>query len=526
MYSVTMSGLGNQFFSSITPIRKKYVFVGSIGIGFAVGGLGGALGVGAAYLAGKKICQTCDCSRAIQNIYSRLFGKTQHLDELLSAVLKTNPVDNFATYHKLRKKRDFLRRSQLEEWNGLLNKIGTLNRSPLSIAAIEAFRLGKWDHPIFKHQDWPVLVFYAYLEGLLEEKYLHKLVPFDACCRETHPNHPVRTFQLIDRERNVNPEALAVLQRGMEGYFSKQCIKAIVEKLRALPPETSQFFEIHQSKEASDTFHYLTYTDFHPFLCQDAFGKNYIQTVLPPEFVYEILKVRFGKNARRPNPVLGYHKIEKMSLVDQRVVALSLGDYIKLPKQLHDFTSTPLGYYQHDAIYHLFVDSANKHRAAWIEIAQLFKIKKEETIVEHLFDGDFPPYSRSIRANPQLEPLSLCRKPLEKDDEKFWGMFIMIVARWHKTMSPDSAVDLFCEYLQVHSEKWSRDYGLSINSLRQFALGVSKRIKAPNKNGHCLSEPEHLMRLLGKKLGLEKEFQLWPGFPSYEKSDQYQAETA
>ncbi len=440
----------------------------------------------------------------------------------LQAVLQKDPVDCFAVWRNLRKEREFLRRIPLGEWNNFIEKIGKLDRDSLSLEAIDAFQLGKWEHPIFKHPEWPLLAFYAYLEGLLEEKYLPKLILFDACCAEASADYGVRTFQLIDRKGNIDHTALKIIQEGMKESSSEQCIQDLVEKLRKSPPEMSQFFQIQQRKEASETFYNLTRTGFHPFLYEDD-NENYIQTVLPPEFVHEILQARFGETTRMPNPVLGYFKKEKMSLVDRRVVSLSLRDHIKLPQQLHDFSSTPLGYYQHDAIYHLFVDSANMHRAAWIEIAKLFKDAEESDIAERIFDGDFPPYRSAIHVTPQAE--SLCGKRLEKNDELFWGSLIA-GALINFRDDPEKAVDLFWNYLETHSLEWNQNYGLSIESLRQFLLEMSVRIMPPNKLGLSLRDGDHILRLLAKKAGLQKEFKLWEGFPSFEKRRELEAQAA
>lgn len=519
MYPV--SRVGNYVSSSI---RNEYILIGAVGGGFAFGGWVGAVGAGATYFLGKTVCRSCQFPRAIQNIQTRLIGPSieqvayAKKDSLLKAVLKTDRIQNFASWSTLRTERDFLRRIPLGEWNSLLDKIRGLDREFLSLEVIDAFQLGKWNHPIFKHPEWPVLAFYVYLEGLLEEKYLPKLILFDACFRETSPTYGVRTFQLIDRKGDVNAEAFEIIQRGMKGYFSEQCVKALVEKLRGLPPEVSQFFQIQQPKESSDTFDVLTNTRFHPFLSEDTSGKNYIQTVLPPEFVHEILKVRFGQTTRSPNTVLGFFQKEKMSLVDRRVVALSLRDHVKLPPTLHSFRSTPLGYYQHDAIYHLFVDSANIHRPAWIEIAKFFKEEGEPGMAACIFDGDFPPYRSTIKAKPDAE--RFLGKSLEKD-ELFWGTLVDVaLTRCQDT--PDKAVDLFWDYLTLHSEEWNQNYGLSMDGLHQFLRNMSERVGPPDE--HCLSlrEPQHIMRLLAKKAGLQKEYKLWEGFPSFEARRQYE----
>ena len=65
MYPVNRVG---SYLSS--SIRKEYVLIGAVGSGFVLGGWAGALGAGATYFLGKKICRGCQFPRTIQNIYS------------------------------------------------------------------------------------------------------------------------------------------------------------------------------------------------------------------------------------------------------------------------------------------------------------------------------------------------------------------------------------------------------------------------------------------------------------------------
>jgi hypothetical protein len=65
--------------------RNECLLIGAVGGGFAVGGWAGALGAGATYLIGKKICRHCPFPRAVQNIYSTFFG---------SSMTQTAPLQN------------------------------------------------------------------------------------------------------------------------------------------------------------------------------------------------------------------------------------------------------------------------------------------------------------------------------------------------------------------------------------------------------------------------------------------------
>jgi hypothetical protein len=137
----------------------------------------------------------------------------------------------------------------MDAWDKLLTKIKQLDSSPVTPESIKAFQKGEWNHPIFKIPQWSLLAFVAYLNGLLEERYVPKLLLFHACQQETCRDCEVSTFQIFDNLGNLHEDSLKTFQKGLKGYFTAQCISKIVERLRQLPPESSQFFEIQQEKK-------------------------------------------------------------------------------------------------------------------------------------------------------------------------------------------------------------------------------------------------------------------------------------
>lgn len=503
-----------SFISS--SIQNEYPFIGAVGAGLVFGGWIGFFGAGATYILGKRVCHGCQFPRAIQNIQRKIFGHCIKdggaKATLLKAVLETVPTQNFDKWNQFKLDRDFLRRIKPKEWASILDQIKGLDRTSLSMKVLDAFELGKWDHPIFKRPNWLLLAFYAYLEGLLEEKYLPKLILFDACCKETTPNYGVRTFQLIDQKGNIDPDAIAICKREMKGLFNNKCIQSVIETLCNLPPEMSQFFQIQQPIDSRSLLKKLSLLPFFPFLAEDASSNAFVLTVFPPEFVYEILKVRFGENAVRPNPVIGYFKKEMMSSAGKRVISLAFSDYVKLPEALHKFPVTPLVVYAHDANYHLFIDSANIHKPAWNEIGKEFAKKSETDIVRFIFDGDFPSYRHQIKQNPG--PLVFFEETLTEHDELFWSSLIVAVLSQSKDLARD--VGVFCCYLKEHSEEWNIKYGLSFDKLKNFLIKMKSRIPPPDPYQPHPKIEFHVIRMLAKEMGLSKEFKLWPRFPKLE----------
>lgn len=440
----------------------------------------------------------------------------------LKAVLAKNPMERLRGYEEVKKK-DMLRRIPKEEWERLLAMITALNRDFLTLEALDGFRLGRWDHAIFKTTDWHLLAFYAYLEGLIEESHFSKLILYYSCCAEASVPHGVRTFQLINNDETVNDVALAALKSEMKEYFDDECIKELVGKVRALPPEESQFFQIQRrindstisQNHPNALFYDFNRIRFRLFSSTEALENEtvYTQTVLPLDLWHEILKTKFQSNARKPNPVLGFHKIEKMSDKDQRVVSLALGEQVKLPNTIDHIGATPLGHYFHDAIYHLFTDSSNMHRAVWIQIAKHFKENGLPKTAKKIFDGDFIAYRWNAHLTKD-SPDKFLGKKLEKNEELFWDSLIRFALRGTLKTSAEEQVELFFQCFDKYAKEWEEMYGLSRQSLHSFLLGY-KGIGAPSRIAIDFCSVKHVIYLFAQKLGLQDVFGLWEEYPKF-----------
>jgi hypothetical protein len=184
---------------------------------------------------------------------------------------------------------------------------------------------------------------------------------------------------------------------------------------------------------------------------------------------------------------MGYFKKEKLSLLDQRVVSLALGRHIQLPKKLHHYNATPLQYYQHDATYHLFIDSANIHRGAWIELATHFKQLGNTQLAEFLFDGELIQYRNLIHEEPETK----------QDHEVFWNNLISVIyLRCDHIDEATKIIAQFWHYYSNHLEKWAIDHRLTKEDLCSFL--IEKKTNTAIDATETLVDKEALISILAK----------------------------
>lgn len=414
-------------------------------------------------------------------------------------------------------RKDLFKRISREDWSTLLEQIAKVNEEELSTDALRAFESGEWGHCIFQNDSWPLFALRAHFKGLLEEKYLPKLALYHAATQETISESGVETFQLLDTNGKINDAAMEAFTEGLMGarsYFTKEELSRLVEFLSQLPCETTQFFRIEHRRiddpeKPEAVFRILEGTRLTPFLIP--LTETYKQVVIPPCFVDVILGIKFGDNARRAQPVFGFRNIEKLSDISKRPVALSFPRYIPLPKRLHDFSTTPLGTYHHDALYHLWMDSSNPHRKALVQFILYMKSKGHE--IANWLDGDSYIYKRKAL----FGHADLCGMNLKTDKDFFFGDIISNIVFLSSHDNYHEIVDLFWEYLSdpERSEELGKEYDLGMEAFKTFLVNISNTIDTPKWSSISLSSPEYIARLFAKKAGLDEPFKLWPGYPSF-----------
>lgn len=227
--------------------------------------------------------------------------------------------------------------------------------------------------------------------------------------------------------------------------WSAAALQKLQLKLQQEAPEESQFFtfysEYTKQTEDMDPASY-SIGGFIPF----SFGyirkeKKILNFILPPKLLQRLLEAEFGSQAVRVEPVLGYSPIEKFSDYQKRIVSIPFDLTRSEPDKIHEIfrTRNNCAIYQHDALYHCVVESANPHRAIWTEIALYLK-EKDKKMGIYLLDRDLFEY---VNGKNSLET--------------FW-----------KTLERNFAYHLrdyredILAFIRAKSEEWRSRYGVDL----------------------------------------------------------------
>ncbi len=362
-------------------------------------------------------------------------------------------------------KTEFNRR--VNDWSGIN---AAINDIPADVRLSDQDLLdlteGRWSAPVFTTKHWPWLAFRAFLEGQLSEKALTKLLLYHASLQEGS----VETFQLLGSAKKVDLAALRMLEHFGNSTMRGEKILRHLETSDIDPLDTQFFRVTHKPTEEDSLFFGLLCIGSHPGLRLE--GTSYVQLVLPPDLLNSILEAHFGNHARKALPVLGHFATkERLSNLLLRPVSISFEPYITVPKESHGgYLSTPLSFYQHDAMHHLWVDSANIHRKTWVALAHHFRDQKmtEETIA--CLDGDFEPYAKSLwgyHAGGSPDDLFWYTVFMTYDDDKIDTVLAFL--REHRELAPKFSDTIrSCEelYPKIKRGQWK-----AFTSLVRATLG-------------------------------------------------------
>lgn len=384
---------------------------------------------------------------------SSLSAKSEHLwSEGITSLPAVKP-------YSLQKRSNFLRRIPEEEWQQAIQWMEKEGLSA-SLDELRAFQKGFWKHSVFQNPNWILIAFQAYLEERLDMETMCRLFLYYACLKED-----LRTFQLLDEGGNCDPEAWEALRRATRDYLNDEQLTHLHQALAMLPPEETQFFSVHRQMDGllkAIVGVGLQWPQFtlgimgEPKLDQT---REWCveQMIAPPALIYQIHRARFGENAIRPLPSLGFSHQENLSDPFARVV--SIPSFFSLPDNLHKHKAAALTVYHHDVAYHHAVESGNSHRLFWIKFA--FYLQKEslkpaskisQEIVEHTWDRDLGSYLRNRN---------------ESESINFWlalASYCCNLSR--RQLYSDAILDCFLACYRENPEL-VRKYGLSVESLKR-----------------------------------------------------------
>jgi len=264
------------------------------------------------------------------------------------------------------------------------------------------------------------------VESCFKEQFFLRVKGNDKHWLKTHVENPYRSLtstphryhnpiqRWVQGELTQEQAAHGVLAETMEKIFSYRSYKGPEECIDILTKGFSHFREDPKMQEAVKqlavplTSNPLAGDDFEVFSCvvpksgevmQQALGKEdkvkigqgdrefyasilpraphlprierlgeYEVLILPPRLFHQLLKNRWPDTVIKPNPVLGYRPVEKLSDCTQRVMSLSTRFSPALSAHGSEFKWHHTIYW-HDMA-HLLQDSANPHKEIFAHIAK------------------------------------------------------------------------------------------------------------------------------------------------------------
>jgi len=283
----------------------------------------------------------------------------------------------------------------------------------------------------------------AYLEGHLDEMEAAKYFLYLRCLTSSQETCV----------HSINDEwSLRLLSRALPGW-SKAHLRDLLTKA-----EERVFFSFHTPfieepltpiDPANYNVQFLSFSL--GFVVEGEQIRNFI---FPPKLWQEILNVRFGSNAIRVQPILGYSEQEKFSDYSQRIVSIP-ADFATVPTQVHNIVDGKdnLAMYQHDAFYHVPIESANPHRAIWTKIA--LAVKQQEKKIGIVFlDRNCPHYiTRKLEIDEE-------ERTLKNQAEMFWASLNVNLV---EACASEKTVDFIFEFIFSKAEEWQKEYGVDLS---------------------------------------------------------------
>ena len=352
---------------------------------------------------------------------------------------------------------EFIKRIKKEERELIRNKISEMEKIyTLTDKDIDDIKKGNWTAPLFKISDWCFLAFKAYLSRKIEQKHLIKSLLFFSCKQEAEI---FKSYQLFSHPDGENKDALTILRNSLGKHFSNEQFERLLEMMRSIPPEDTQFFGC-RFKENGDWLMgdiAAISRDFLVDVNKTLRETQYEFLYLPPSLIHYILKIKHADKTILPIPVLGYSDVERFSDFTRRVVFIP-SPFCQSPQRLHGGpikNSTSI--YFHDAVYHSAVESAIPHRSIWVELAKIISSSKKI----RLLDRDFPIYAF---------PIIVGGRKITDPNLIFW---ITLEGVYRKELEPDDRLKIL-NYLNENTEQMKQKYGLSISNIGDFlAQGIT-----------------------------------------------------
>lgn len=389
-------------------------------------------------------------------------------ESIFSVMLETHSLQECAEIY------EFIKRVPAENFHKLLSVINPDEYPDGYLTALKTLNVA---HGVFEKENREALVYYHYLLGDLSQSEVFLVLIFDQSVR-TVGREKVQLHSLTEES------SLQLLKRGlvcddnncltaeMFDTFSRKIPDIAKQDLRFFVVPINQFEIDHEkalSQNPPSIIEYL-YHEIEQRLMLVRNGDQLQMLIVTPNLFFEILKIGHGKNAIKPNPVIGLSKPEDFQSATHRDMMIPT-KLVPAPNRADGFKADPLEFLYHDLTYHISVGSTNPFRMMWIELALLAKVNDLACVWNRLLDKETPfHYQRAaIKHFAEREIHS---------EEAFWLgiahniLLMKEIPEGFEKYDAEKFAKLVMQFIFLEKVRWKSEYGIELNSIAKLYLSL------------------------------------------------------
>lgn len=374
-----------------------------------------------------------------------LVAKTKDFLNLYSPEFKTLSQEKQASIC------EYLRRVEKYE---LVHALLKMNRLPaLTEDQFHALKRQNWSHSIFEDPNLQEYALRAFISGKLDVSEISEIFIYDECMRWDANSNQARMIPFVNQNRTRNDEAVHILEQAMKKYYTKADIATFLGDPELQNAQIYLIPIIPSSHERCSIVNVLTTRFNFTFLTYEDKGIRYC-VVMSYKLISKLYYSKFGPQTPSINAVIGssvaFTNFTDPSKRDVQVPCHLFPD--SHVKKADGFPASPLEFWYHDAAFHVYLSSLNPHRAAYLELAHLFKdapSESERQLYIKLLDQAFLEYIYAGSANDAF------RKTLDLLSKHHSEPFQIIMA-----------------HLLANKKRWKEKYNITLPEGTQPSLAM------------------------------------------------------
>ncbi len=365
--------------------------------------------------------------------------------------------------------RNFLKRVPLPQRELLTNKINARSSLCEQSQNMKDIFARNWNADLFRGEEGVLTSLQMYKENLLNDEAMAHIFLYDSCkdlsefrCYNTKSAKPWHEALRHGFKRLKDPKMDQSIEK-LDKQLHLSDLEIFSYQAPFLPDQEICF----PGAEESLLYNIFETHTFMPTIYNPDTDPTGLEVlILHPKLLFQLLSNRFPL-AMKPIPVLGYRAEEKLSDPDKRVMSISSRFSPALQVHTTRCHLDPTMYF-HD-MYHLFIESANPHRKAWIELALFVRKMKEganhpefnidflNEVEKALLDREFFPYM-SLYTESKIPPTDIFMTILTNFPHKFLN-FMNDQLLWSES---GGLCDHLISHIRENQARWASEYGIQL----------------------------------------------------------------